>query len=177
MRQAFLLIKDNSSQVAIFAKYQNDNISTYIRKLWKPGISLRIPNKPDSFADSSEAKNIRQVIIYLLVGGGTALFELLLFQCLYAFFGIPSGIANVIAVLAATATNFLLNGTVTFRQSSNLLRSIVLYTALFCFNTTFSTITIILCEGLGGPVLIAKLCTMVCIVCWNFVLYKKVVFV
>lgn len=124
-----------------------------------------------------EKRDVRQIIVYLLVGAGTALLELLLFQVLYALVGTSPGISNVIAVLTATAANFLLNGTVTFRQASNLLRSVILYALLFLFNTAFSTVVVVFCEQLGGPVLIAKLCTMICIVCWNFLLYKKVVFI
>lgn len=124
----------------------------------------------------SEKKTIRQVVVYLAVGGSTALLELAIFQMLYALSPLGPALSNIFAVVIATACNFALNGTVTFRSSSNLTRSIVLYLALFIFNTTFSTVVISWLIDLGFPSLISKLSTMVCIVIWNFFLYKKVVF-
>lgn len=126
--------------------------------------------------DKLDKKRIVQILTYLAVGGGTALLELVIFSVLYYALALDPAISNILAVLIATATNFLLNGTVTFRGSSNLLRSVVLYILLFLFNTCFSTFTISYFVSVGLPALGVKLFTMVCIVVWNYVLYKKVVF-
>lgn len=126
--------------------------------------------------DKLDKKRIVQILTYLAVGGGTALLELVIFSVLYYALLLDPAVSNVIAVLIATATNFLLNGTVTFRGSSNLLRSVILYILLFLFNTCFSTFTISNFVSVGLPALGVKLFTMVCIVIWNYVLYKKVVF-
>lgn len=122
-------------------------------------------------------KTTRQAIAYVAVGGGTALLELVVFQGLYALS--PLGVvgSNVIAVIIATICNFVLNGTTTFKTCSNWIRSAILYTLLFLFNTTFSTLTIGWLINAGAPSLMAKLSTMICIVVWNFFLYKKVVFI
>ena len=119
----------------------------------------------------------KQGILYLLIGAGTALLELGLFQLLFLIVGLPVEASNIIAVVVATACNFALNGTVTFKGSTNLIRSIVLYALLFLFNTAFSTLVIAWLVDIGVTSLFAKLATMVCIVCWNFVLYRKVVFI
>lgn len=118
----------------------------------------------------------KQVSIYLLVGASTALAELLLFQVLYYFSG-DTSISNVIAVVVMTLVNFCINGTVTFQQSTNPIASLVKYLVLFCFNTVFSTFVIAIGANLGFPAVLVKLCTMCCIVCWNYILYKKVVFI
>lgn len=123
-----------------------------------------------------DKKRIVQIIAYLAVGGGTALFELVIFSTLYYALAIDPAVANILAVVVATATNFLLNGTVTFKGSSNLVRSVVFYILLFLINTCFSTCTVSYFVGIGVPALGVKLFTMACIVAWNFVLYKKVVF-
>ena len=123
-----------------------------------------------------DKKRMVQILTYLLVGGGTALLELVIFSMLYYAMMLDPAIANIVAVAIATITNFLLNGAVTFRGSSNLLRSVILYILLFVFNTCFSTFTISYLVGIGLPALLVKLATMVCIVIWNYVLYKKVVF-
>lgn len=102
--------------------------------------------------------------------------EVVLFQALFLLTPVGVAAANIIAVIVATACNFALNGTVTFKQSSNFLRSAVLYLLLFCVNTTFSTTVISIAVAGGIPSLLAKIFTMGCIVVWNYVLYKKVIF-
>ena len=121
-------------------------------------------------------ERIFQSAKYLLVGGSTALLELMLFWLLCLFTADNLVLSNIIAVLTATCANFLLNGKLTFQGSSNMLRSAVLYTLLFLFNLAFSTITI---NALGAspiPPVVVKAFTQACIVVWNFILYRKVVF-
>lgn len=118
----------------------------------------------------------KQGSLYLVVGAGTALLELVLFQALYGFGVLPVAAANVVAVVVSTALNFLVNGTVTFKGAKNPLFALAKYLILFAFNTCFSTTVISLAVSAGCPSLLAKLATMACIVCWNFVLYRKVVF-
>ncbi|TJW11344.1 GtrA family protein [Parvibacter caecicola] len=125
----------------------------------------------------SEKRTPRQIALYLAVGASTALLELLLFEGLYLFVGVDVFWANVCAVVVATAANFALNGTVTFKGASNVLRSAVLYCALFILNTLFSSSVIAVLVGWGAPEYLAKLSTMVCIVAWNYFLYRKVIFV
>lgn len=122
-------------------------------------------------------KTTRQAITYLAVGGGTALLELVAFQGLYTL--TPLGVANsnIIAVALATICNFALNGTMTFDNCSNWVRSALLYALLILFNTTFSTVAIGWLIDMGALSLLAKLATMLCIVIWNFFLYKRVIFV
>lgn len=120
---------------------------------------------------------IRQILAYLIVGGGTALFELVLFSFFYRVVGVNVVWSNIIAVLMATAANFFLNGTVAFRGSTNLARSIVLYSLLFVANTIFSTFVISAAASMHVKAEIAKLIAMACIVLWNFFLYRRVVFI
>ena len=119
----------------------------------------------------------RQGISYILVGGGTALLELGLFQLLYEIFGLTLQVSNVAATVVATATNFLLNRSVTFKSTSNPVRSAVLYCALFAFHTTVSTLAISAMVGLGLPSAIAKVIMQGSVVVWNFFIYRKIIFV
>lgn len=121
-------------------------------------------------------KTLFQAIKYLVVGGSSAVIELVLFQLLSAVFAIPLAAANVTAVVVSTVFNFLVNRNVTFKSTSNPLRSLVLYLLLFALNTTFSTVVISLLAAQGVYPLVAKVFTMACIVLWNFVLYKKIIF-
>jgi putative flippase GtrA len=133
----------------------------------RPDLSDNLNSKKSLFGESFR---------YLLVGGSTALLELLLFQALFSFTALSAAVANVIAVLVATLTNFLLNRSFTFKSTSNPFKSMVLYALLFAFNVTFSSSVIQLIVDAGGISWVAKLITMVCIVSWNFFLFKKVVF-
>lgn len=120
--------------------------------------------------------DIVRIAKYLFVGGSSALLELLLFQLLYAVLGWQIAVANISAVIIATAYNFLLNRSWAFKQDKNAARSILLYLLLFAFNTTFSTTAISLLVARSISSVIAKLFTQVCIVLWNYVLYKRVIF-
>ncbi|MBQ9020487.1 MAG: GtrA family protein [Eggerthellaceae bacterium] len=118
-----------------------------------------------------------QGVKYLAVGAGTALFELALFQGLFSFTPLGVEMSNIVAVLVATAANFLLNRNVTFKSTSNPVRSLVLYVLLFAFNLTFSTLVISWLVGIGCHSAVAKVATQACIVLWNFVIYRKIIFI
>ncbi|MGI6590594.1 MAG: GtrA family protein [Eggerthellaceae bacterium] len=113
---------------------------------------------------------------YLIVGGSTALLELLIFQGLFHLSSGNVPLANITAVAIATGLNFLLNRNVTFQSASNPAVALAKYLFLFVFNTAFSTVVISLLVSYGIASILAKLLTMACIVCWNFVLYRKFVF-
>ncbi len=119
----------------------------------------------------------RQGIFYVIVGLSSAAIELVLFQLFVSLTPLPLEAANITAVVLATIYNFLLNRSVTFKSTSNPLRSLVLYSILFLFNITFSTLTIRALVSIGWHSAIAKVFTQGCIVLWNFVLYRKVIFV
>jgi putative flippase GtrA len=113
---------------------------------------------------------------YLLVGGASALIELLLFSGIYYLFGQNAPISNIIAVIVATCFNFLTNRTFAFKSSNNFARSLILYVSLFCLNLIFTTLVTTMLIHYGLLPLLAKLLTMGCVVSWNFVLYNKVIF-
>lgn len=127
--------------------------------------------------DNDLTETGRQGIAYILVGGGTALLELGLFQLLFELLKLPLAVSNVSATVVATAVNFLLNRNVTFKSTSNPVRSLVLYIVLFGANMAISTFMIGTLVGLGLPSAVAKLIMQACVVVWNFVLYRKVIFI
>lgn len=139
------------------------------------------PIAPDE-ATPTESKReslkalVSQIVRYAFVGGASAAFELVVFQALYALADMGIAPSNIIALVASTAVNFTMNRSLAFKSSANPTRSLVLYLVLFAFNTTFSTLAITWLVSLGLHSAVAKLMTMVCIVMWNFVLYRKVIF-
>ena len=117
-----------------------------------------------------------QGIKYLLVGGTSALIEYGGFQLLFLLAGWNVAASNITATVAATVFNFASNRSFTFNSTARPVRSAVLYLVLFCCNTAFSTVVVDVLVGAGLSSLIAKLIPMACVTCWNFVLYRKVVF-
>jgi putative flippase GtrA len=123
-----------------------------------------------------DSKLIRQFGRYFLVGISSAAIELLLFIGLERLAHQDIRFCNVIAITIATTYNFFMSRSYTFKSLDNPTRSAFLYLLLFIFNQSFSTYTIVFLVKLGLASGYAKLATMCCIVLWNFVLYRKVVF-
>lgn len=114
---------------------------------------------------------------YLFAGGSSALIELLIFQSLCSLLHDSVVVANLIAIACSTVYNFAFNRNVTFKSSSNVVRSGVLYCLLLLFNSAFSTCFIAVASGMGLLPIVAKIISMCCTVCWNYVIYRKVIFI
>lgn len=118
---------------------------------------------------------LMQFAKYIGIGGVCAVFEL----CLFTVFGLVGmGIyaSNISAVVIATVANYMLNKFWAFESKKNSAKSLVLYVCLFMFNLFFSSQFIVILTGAGIHKVVAKLGSMVLITCWNFILYKKVIF-
>mgnify|MGYP003906774525 FL=1 len=77
------------------------------------------------------------LIRYLIVGGSTALLELLLFLCLHRILGLAIAGANISAMVVATGVNFLFNRNWSFRSKGKISQSFILYISLILFNMVF----------------------------------------
>lgn len=135
-----------------------------------------VPRTHESTAGKTSITTITQGFRYVVVGGISALFELLLFLGCYELLHVPAAYSNIIALVSSTIVNFSINRQWSFKSSANLAGSMIKYGILFLFNLGFSTFVVTWLIGLGLPAVLAKFITMACIVCWNFVLYRKVVF-
>jgi putative flippase GtrA len=118
----------------------------------------------------------KQGLRYFLVGCVSAALDFGLFFLLFNVFGIDVRLSNVAAITLSAIFNFSLSRVWTFKSTSNVARSMILYLVLFVFNNLFSTVAIIWLIGLSIPSSVAKIMTMACITLWNFVLYRTVVF-
>lgn len=140
-------------------------------------------DRPDSGADaesgagnSAVKKTARQGAFYIFAGASAALLELGLFQLLYAVFGVNVSVSNVIAVLIATAYNFVVNRNLTFSSTSNPARAAVKYCVLFAVNLCITTAAITWMVGIGVHSALAKIIMQCCVVVWNFFIYRNWVF-
>ena len=132
------------------------------------GVTLKTLNA----SNSVKAQGAR----YLIVGSLSAVIELLVFSLLFYFVQVPIKYSSPAALLFSTIFNFILSSTWSFKGAKNIVRSIVLYILLFLINTLFSGWASDALFSLGCPGIFAKILTMACIVSWNFILYRKVVF-
>ena len=119
---------------------------------------------------------IKQSGWYLFAGVSAAVIELALFHLFYTYIHFPVGISNVCAVLIATTYNFIINRNVTFKSSTNPIRSSILYICLFVINLTITTFSISFLIDIGVKPIIAKGIMQVCVACWNFFLYRYIIF-
>ncbi len=118
----------------------------------------------------------RQFVKYLVVGGSTALCEVLLFTLLVRVIQLRLDLSNIAAVVLAAILNFFLNKVWAFQSRAEVNRSLVLYIMLFLFNLFFSTYFIYTLVRWGLLDIIAKLISMALITVWNFMLYRQVIF-
>ena len=127
--------------------------------------------------DASKPSLLGHGVKYVLVGGSSAVIELAVFQGLLSVAHLPIELSNIAAICCSTVFNFLMNRNFTFKSTSNPLRSLVLYVILFAFNTTLTTTVLsFVVSAFGWNPTISKIITMACVVAWNFVLYRKVIF-
>lgn len=123
------------------------------------------------------AQTGKQGFWYVFAGASAALLELGLFELLLEIVGLGVAPSNILATVTATAYNFMFNRNITFKSTSNPVRSAILYCVLFLVNMGVSTLVISLLIQHGIPPVIAKAGMQVCVVAWNFVIYKKIIFV
>ena len=142
--------------------------------------ALKHKSSPDTQQRSkgdTQKDIIRQWAKYLAVGIASAGVELLFFSLFYYIVGLPVGFSSPASLVLSTVLNFILSSSWSFKGSTNMKRSAFLYAILFAFNTFFSSMASTWLVSIQTPALLAKIITMACIVLWNFVLYKKVIFI
>ena len=112
---------------------------------------------------------------YFGVSGLQTIAELGIFTILHFF--IDRQIANACAIVCSATLQFTLNRNVTFKSSSNIARSAVLFVMLWCWNLAFSAFMLAIVPPLGADPIIVKLCCMGCQAIWGWLLSRYVIFV
>ncbi len=124
-----------------------------------------------------DRERVIQFAKYLAIGGGTYLLEVALYALFYYQVHLSAPLAKFPANALSAAINFTLNGKLAFRGVSNLPRAIVLYICLYLLNLVFQMAAIsLLVDHWNVPALAANIVTQTCVVIWNFILYRQVIF-
>lgn len=131
-------------------------------------------------------KATEQFIKYLVVGLATFTLEttlLFLFNKLVQLLrpdlaaATVATYANLPAVTIVFWFNFLLNRNWTFQSSNNIWRQLLIYLPLFVINISLGTFILnYLIRVFGIYYLISKVISVGVILCWNLIIYKKIIF-
>ena len=120
---------------------------------------------------------IRELFLYGIIGGGSALLDFLLFTLMYSRLGVNEYVANGISVHVGIATSFLLNRSFNFKKTDRVLfRAASFYlTGLFGLALSYG----ILWVGdrlLPLSVVAVKFCSIFIVAFVQFVINKLVAF-
>ena len=118
-----------------------------------------------------------QFIRYIVTGLTSATIE---FSLLFLFKDVAELsilTANSIALSIVFWINFLMNRLWSFKSKANLKKQLSMYLVLFVFNLGASDLMMyLLTTRLGLQYLLAKVFAIGAVVCWNFILYRKVIY-
>ena len=118
-----------------------------------------------------------QIKRYLITGFSSAAIELTLLFVFRDVAKLSVLVSNSIALTIVFWFNFLMNRLWSFKSKANLKKQLAMYLVLFVFNLGASDLIMyLLTEKLSLQYLIAKVFAIGAVVCWNFVLYKKVIY-
>ena len=119
----------------------------------------------------------RQFVRYLVTGVASFLLEYAIFYLLLKVWAWWYLLANTLAYLLVFGFNFLLNRLWTFQSAGDIKRQACLYAILLGFNLLMTNLVLyLLTDGAAIPAQFAKVIVMGCVVMWNFILYKKVIY-
>jgi putative flippase GtrA len=119
---------------------------------------------------------IRQIVLYGIIGGGSAFLDFMLFTLMYKQFGMNEYLVNVISVHAGIAMSFILNRKFNFKKTDRVLFRAVSFYLTGLFGLALS-------QGLlwfGGvlllPVVMVKFTSIFIVAAVQFVINKQVAF-
>lgn len=146
--------------------------------------SASVRNEPEADAHGKPAtekgprthKTGRELVSYFGVSATQTLVEFGTFTLLHLA-GLPNPVPSVASIAVSGTYNFVMNRNLTFKSTSNLPRSIVLFILLYLWNFVFLQLMLSILPGAFGwdPVGV-KFFTMMCQGIWGYLLSKFVIF-
>ncbi|NLV35093.1 MAG: GtrA family protein [Clostridiaceae bacterium] len=135
---------------------------------------MKIPEFITSFIKTKAAG---QIMRYLITGVCSAAIEFSLLFVFKGLMGLSVVVANSIALSIVFWFNFLMNRIWSFKSKMKLSKQLGMYSLLFLFNLGASDLIMyLLTDRLSMQYLLAKVFATGTVVCWNFVIYKKVIY-
>ena len=118
----------------------------------------------------------RQVILYGLIGGASALLDFLLFSLMYVVIDINELIANIFSVHAGIAMSFILNSKYNFKKTDKVLFRAGAFYLTGLFGLALSGGMLWIGGIMDYPVLIVKLVSIFVVAAVQFTLNKLIAF-
>ena len=125
-----------------------------------------------------KSKTAQQLMRYLVTGFTAFGIEYALYVLLYKVVGFNYILASVVVYALVFGFSFLVNRKWSFESTGDIKRQTVLYLMLFLFNLVVSNVFLLrfFTETLGINALISPFLKMACVVCWNFLAYKYIIY-
>lgn len=124
------------------------------------------------------SETVNQLIRYLITGFTAFGIEYSLYVVLYKLIGMNYVIASMIVYALVFLFSFFVNRKWSFKSTGKLNRQLILYLLLFFFNLIVANAFLLkfLTDVLGINALISPFIKMACVVCWNFLIYKYIIY-
>jgi putative flippase GtrA len=119
---------------------------------------------------------MRQIILYGIIGGGSALLDFLLFTLLYTQFNVNEYIANGISVHAGILTSFILNSRFNFKKTDRVLFRAGSFYLTGLFGLALSQGLLWLGAALALPMVPVKFVSIFIVAAVQFVINKLITF-
>ena len=140
-------------------------------KVWNKG------GKAGVLADFFSQHSLEQFVKYVITGCISIAADFLLLYAFTELLGVWYVFSKAITSAIVFWVNFLLNRFWSFRSRGPIGRQLILYGLLFAFNLAVAgSLLYFLTDRVGLPYLLSNVFVVGLLVCWNFILYKKVIY-
>lgn len=125
-----------------------------------------------------KSKTARQLMRYLVTGFTAFGIEYCLYVLLYKLVGIDYVLSSMVVYALVFGFSFMVNREWSFESTGDIKRQTILYLLLFAFNLVVSNVFLMqfFTETLGVNALLSPILKMACVVCWNFLAYKYIIY-
>jgi putative flippase GtrA len=121
----------------------------------------------------------KRLIHYVIAGGAAFTIEYGSFLILYYHFHVAAVTANTVSFILGLITSFMLNRLWVFghkKQHRRVAHQISLYLMIAGINLIITDVVIHFLVQAKIPAFIAKILLVILVACWNFVIFRKIIF-
>lgn len=125
-----------------------------------------------------KTETAKQLIKYLITGFTAFGIEYSLYVILYKWVGLYYILASMIVYALVFWFSFFVNRIWSFKSTGDVKKQLIQYGLLFFFNLIVSNIFLMkfLTDVIGISALLSPFLKMACVVCWNFLIYKYIIY-
>ncbi|MBR3692454.1 MAG: GtrA family protein [Clostridia bacterium] len=121
-------------------------------------------------------KNLGRFFRYFVTGASSSVVEIVLFWLLTEKLFLSPTVSHIAVYTATFWMCFLMNKFWTFKSRTGFLPQLLKYSLLYLFNLTITSVLLSALVAAGLHAILAKLCVMLAMGCWNFFIYRYVIY-